>query len=374
MKIYGAPDGVKTERGLLVPIEIKSHRDVRLTDRLELAFYWLLLAPYRTRRAKQPQGMLILRSPDGGVDHVSVDLKDTDFVRLRGLLRDVRRARRDGVKPSICDCEVCATRPEIVECVRREKGVTLVWGIAARRAQLLSQIGIRSLDDILACDPQLVITHLRKHRHVVSEPMVRRWKHHARSHLNGAPVVFGAERLDHHSFIAVDLEYVSADPGTIYLIGAVVVDDGDERPYQWWGDEPLEIAANLRRFRRLLKEHPGVPVLTWAGEDAEIPEFSKAAAMHGIPGLTRELRARHFDMFTYTERNVRLPIPYLDLKSVGRYFGVRRGVEVSGGMMADYLYRKYTMSADQSEKKRLQSVLLEYNRDDLGALIPCVSI
>jgi|SRR5579875_817495 len=48
LALHGVPDAVDARGGALIPVEIKSHRSVRRTDELELAFYWRLLEPYRT--------------------------------------------------------------------------------------------------------------------------------------------------------------------------------------------------------------------------------------------------------------------------------------------------------------------------------------
>lgn len=58
LELHGIPDAVDAARGRLMPVEIKSHREVRCTDELELAFYWRLLEPYRTIDPCEPYGRL----------------------------------------------------------------------------------------------------------------------------------------------------------------------------------------------------------------------------------------------------------------------------------------------------------------------------
>lgn len=369
LRIRGAPDGVRTEHGAVLPVEIKSHRDVRRSDRLELAFYWLLLQGHRTRYVKQPQGVLVLRSPDGEEDLVVVDLQEHDFARVDRLIAAVREARRNGVQPAVCRCEVCVTRPEVIRFVREQKGTTLINGIARDRADILADLGIRTLEDILACDPNNVALHLQKHKHIVSAAMVETWKHHANSHLTDAPVVFGRGLLDFDAFIALDLEYVSARPGSIYLIGVEVAGRDASEFHQWWGDAPSEIAANLRALVDFINEHPLLPVVTWAGDDAEIPEFKKAAEKYGLHDLMRLLFERHFDLCDFMENNLRLPVKYKGLKDIERYFDVTRGTELSGGMQADSLYRRYRRSDDPREQQRIRRILEQYNEDDVHGLV-----
>ncbi|HEY1883028.1 MAG TPA: ribonuclease H-like domain-containing protein [Candidatus Cybelea sp.] len=366
LKIYGKPDGVKTEGGKLIPIEIKSHASVRREDRLELAFYHTLLEPYRTMRS-EPRGMLILRTAFGE-EQIVIELREQDFEVVRGLVKDVRRARRDGVTPRVCACEVCATRPEVDEYIRERKGTTLIYGVRASRARALANLGISSLEHIRDCDPESVSRDLRPHRHFVSESTVRSWKHHAASYFSEGPVLFGQTPLDFSSFIAVDLEYIAAEPGWIYLIGLSLVTESRTNILQWWGNGPAEIRANLRRLGDQIAQHPNLPVVTWAGGSAEIPELKKAADRYGLDDVLQAFLDRHLDMFHYAERNVRLPIPTLDLKKVSAFFGVPRRSTINGGMEAEALYRRFKSSRSRAARSRIKESLLEYNGDDLRAV------
>lgn len=47
--LRGEPDGIEMASGSWAPVEVKHHAHPTSLDRLELAFYWLLLAP-QTRR------------------------------------------------------------------------------------------------------------------------------------------------------------------------------------------------------------------------------------------------------------------------------------------------------------------------------------
>ena len=45
LKIKGKPDAIETAKGALLPVEVKSHKDIQRSDELELAFHWMLLVP-----------------------------------------------------------------------------------------------------------------------------------------------------------------------------------------------------------------------------------------------------------------------------------------------------------------------------------------
>jgi hypothetical protein len=47
LSLRGEPDGIEMTSGTWVPVEVKHHSQPSSLDRLELAFYWLLLTPHR---------------------------------------------------------------------------------------------------------------------------------------------------------------------------------------------------------------------------------------------------------------------------------------------------------------------------------------
>jgi CRISPR/Cas system-associated exonuclease Cas4 (RecB family) len=112
LRIRGRPDGIDSAGGALYPIEIKSHSRVTRLDELELAFYWLLLAPYRTQVDATPRGLLILRE-DGRASLAEVLISPDRLEEVRRLVRAVRDARRKGVQPRVCGCQVCSVAREM---------------------------------------------------------------------------------------------------------------------------------------------------------------------------------------------------------------------------------------------------------------------
>ena len=90
LEIYGKPDAIDTAQGALFPVEIKSHKDVQRSDELELAFYWMVLEPHRTKTVS-PRGYLLLRR--NGIDEqVVVEIQPHRFDQVHGLLQEIRDA------------------------------------------------------------------------------------------------------------------------------------------------------------------------------------------------------------------------------------------------------------------------------------------
>jgi len=131
LKLYGRPDGIDVASGALLPIEVKSHKDIQRIDELELAFYWMLLEPYRTRTDVSPVGRLILRR-GGHAELVQVPIRPHRFEEVLRLVEQVRRARRQGVRPRICGCTICSRvrRDEVQQAAIQSKDLSLIFGIA----------------------------------------------------------------------------------------------------------------------------------------------------------------------------------------------------------------------------------------------------
>jgi predicted RecB family nuclease len=376
LKLYGRPDGIDVAGGALIPMEFKSHKDIQRLDELELAFYWMLLEPYRTRTDVRPVGRLILRR-GGHPELVEVAIRPHRLQKVLRLVQQIRRARRQGVQPRICRCPVCSgpRRDEIHQAAIQRKDLTLIFGIAREYARVLEDLGVATWEDLLHRDVQPLAASFRARGYpTVTAMEIWQWRQHARSYALGHPVTFGdlptggaADFPVGGSFIALDLEYDSEheEPGSLWLVGACVVDGDLQEHLIMWVDSPEDEERNLRALGELARDHPTLPVVTWAGDGAEVPQLRAAAKRWGIGLDLDALLERHIDLFTYAQRHVRLPIPRLRLKDVADYFGIPRLSGVAGGLAARSLHDRYRRTGDLHLRDRL----IDYNRDDLAALV-----
>lgn len=371
-RIYGSPDGLHTEAGALLPVEVKSHREVSRTDELELAFYWMLLEPYRTRQVDPPRGFVIYRR-NGRPEETEVVLRADRFDQVRQVLQEIRQARRQGVKPKICSCFVCrgAQRGEILRQTLEGKDLTLVFGINRGFAPQLEALGILTYEDLLEADPVKVAEQLKTRRMAVSPSMVERWTHHARSYQTQRPVIFGKTRFPHADFVAMDLEYDYWD-GRIWLIGLCTVRDG-RRGYAFlWADTSSEERRNLQECWRYLRDVTPLPLITWSGTSADIPKLCGAAKRLRVQQLLVPIEQRHVDAYQYTIKTLRLPIPEFTVKEVAGYFGIPRQSVIADGFEANERYKQYCRVRSARKKAAIKAELLQYSRDDLDGLVGTV--
>jgi predicted RecB family nuclease len=371
LKIYGQPDGIDPAHGMAIPIEIKAHKDVQLSDKLELAFYWLLLEDQRKPRASEPRGVLFLRRA-GEVVRVEVPIAPHHFERVHELLDEIRQARADGVRPRVCGCNVCSrvVPKRVFREVTRNDDVTLLWGVSLRRARALERAGVSTRTQLRKTDARELAVRMRGRRHWVSVDQVEKWQHHAHAYATRNAVFFGRAMPIGTQFIALDLEYHQGPNGLVWLIGGCIVDGCERTPFSFWADTPRQERLALQKLTALLDKHRA-PLVTWNGCSADIPNLRHASHRAGVEHLPGVLE-RHIDLFRYVADSFRFPLPGLGLKELARYFGIPRVSTIIDGLDALTHYEEYRRTRRTHKKRQLRAKLEEYNREDVESLVVVV--
>lgn len=367
LRLIGRPDGLVTAHGALQPVEIKAHRLLRHSDRIELALYWLLLSSSRTVKAAEPVGWVFLRQLDGSHTRERVELTPQLLAETEELITAVRRVRIEGVQPVWCRCTVCrgVRYRQVVAAIRERRDLSSVWGVGRVKREALETVGYVRWEDLLGHDAEDIAAavNVRRARRLVSASEVRRWQAHAQALVTDDAVL----GVDVEAFpvpgeyIAFDAEYTAAN---MWLLGARVVRRNGDLCFSIWASPQGEAQA-LSDFDTFLSEHPHLPVVTWNGDGADLPALRKATTRARCPGLVERLHNRHINLFAWTRRNLMLPIPGFGLKEVSEHFGFPRQSRVSSGLEAEMQWRRYQLTGDQE----LKAELISYNMDDIGALI-----
>lgn len=366
LKILGIPDGVDAAGGALFPIEIKSHKEVLASDRLELAFYYLLLEPYRIRAVDTPKGYIWLRREDGDA-YVEVTLEPHHFARVLETLEEIRMARRTWVEPRMHSCAVCQSRPEVLRSVETRKDVSLIHGIGYHYAGRLNRIGIRTYEDLVEADPEAVALGLKEGQNVVGAATVRRWIAHAMSVIHGGPVACGEGQLPPlENFLSFDMEWDDVT-GSVWLVGARIENGGRGQYLFLWEDTPRKERTKI--VEAILDAAAvNIPVITWSGIGAEFTRKRTSIPGLDLNRMLAALRPCHLDAYLFMTRNVRLPIPRMTLKHVARHFRIRRRSSIVDGLEANAIYAKFR-KAKGTRRERLRRELQKYNQDDLDCAI-----
>ena len=370
LRLVGRPDGLVTAAGALQPIEIKSHRLLQHSDRIELAFYWLLLDYLRTARTADPVGWVFLRQRDGSHVREMVELSPEVLAETRALIRAVRHARRHGVEPVWCRCTVCRgiRRRQVTEAVRERRDLSSVSGVGRVRRDALLATGYASWDDLLTEDAEDIARTLNRPRArpLVSVGEVRRWQSHARALVKNQALLADDARPFPvpGEYIAFDAEYT---PDNVWLFGVRVVRPEGDLCFCVWAS-PAGEAQAWSELNAVLDRFPGLPVVTWNGNSADLPALRKAAARAADGRLAEAFASRHIDLYLWTRHNLMLPIPGLGLKDVSEHFGITRESAVTSGLAAQGLWLKYQRTGNQE----IKAELVDYNLDDLHSLAHAV--
>lgn len=254
---------------------------------------------------------------------------------------------------------------------REKRDLTLLFEMGRGRAAAFEEIGISKRADLDTCDVESVAADLRARGTKISPTQIEQMRFHAQSYREDRAILFGSPPAIGDSFIALDLEYDVFKP-RIWLIGIYVIDGEECEHIALWADDVSEERSNLKRLDEVLREHADLPVVTWGGSSADLPQLKGACARLSIEHFLHDLDERHIDVFAHARRTLRLPIPELGLGEVAAFFGVAKNSPVNDGREAQALYARYLSRYSPRVRQIIRDELITYNRDDLDALVETV--
>lgn len=363
--IRGIVDLISIKKGRFFPIEIKYHRKVTDTDEMELAFYWLLLQPLRTKKAKA-QGYVLLNT--GKLCEVSISPRDLNGVIL--LLEEIRMIKEKGVEPSICpECKNCTIEEDCKLTVAKNEGLTLIHGIAEVRQEQLEKLGIYKLHDLINCKSEILDDKWRKKfRSSPGLLQIKEMQSHAKSWIERKPIFLGKTLPSYSEALILDLEY---DPlAHIWITGLLRICRETKEIYQFFADNKSDEKKILSEMISILDKYPDTQIITFYGTGADFPQLYKSWKVNGLS--IRKLKNymdRHLDLYSLLLNNFRFPLKGFGSKTISHYFGFARQHEGMDGFLALSMYNQYLKIPKQDKEKRqeVKNTLLEYNKDDLEA-------
>jgi uncharacterized protein len=365
----GAPDILYWEDGRIVICDAKlaEKLDGKPEIALELTHYAHLL--------EDGAGLVPLRLEIVGGRGEVLEVQRVDETVYRGAVARARRLIGDGPEPdtllshSVCEgCgfyEHCWTRAE------DEHRLQILPSVYRTHLARLASLGIRTLDDLAARDPQELerVSGIGR----CGPPMVAE----ARAFLTHGPVWLGSPRLPStrpRVWFDLEADTTDADHGVHVYLWGLAVDHGDDlapemifscggedRDADVWARFVTQATAWLDRYPQARWVHYANYERTWV---------KKYVERHGAPaGFEARLMRAMFDLHgEVIVPCLRLPLRAQGIKHVARFIGFAWSNPDAGSQWSIAQYRRARVATDAAERERRLGAIAEYNLDDLKAM------
>ncbi|WP_216907559.1 TM0106 family RecB-like putative nuclease [Synechococcus sp. CCY 0621] len=371
------------------PVLARQGRRLTREHRVLLALWGRLLAEHQ--RAPVSHG-LVVAGADRGLERERLALggslqRQLDESLERLALELVRREP----PPLVSDrkkCTLCSWRGACDRVAAAEGHLSEVSGIGGKRRELLLELGITSLDQLAAADPDRLAedlaVHSEQHREVAPKLVAQ-----ARVQQQGVPrrsgEAIGPALPELAAASGVLLYDIESDPDARddFLHGLVRLERGVDG--RWPGAPgPGEILGRYqplmalhehgeallwRRLRTLLARYPDWPVLHYG--ETESVSLLRLAERQGASEAERErLRARLVDVHQRLRRHWLLPVNSYGLKAVAGWLGFswsQKGVDGARCLLWWRQWREGSGGPRRPSRdalaRKLQRIF-RYNQDD----------
>ena len=367
------------------PVLVRQGRHLTREHRLVLALWGRLLADHQ--EAAVPQA-LVLAGGGNQLQQEPLNLGSGLQQQLDDLLpRLAAELEPDRDPPPLVNdrkkCVLCSWRGLCDGEAAAEGHLSEVSGIGGKRRDLLTSLGIASLNDLAASDPEQLAAsleeHGEQHRDVAAQLVAQ-----ARVQAGGVERRLAAgpalpELRSAPGVLIYDIE-ADSDARDDFLHGLLRLarspagwpspgNAAAAAPYhpllalQEHGEERL-----WRRLSTLLERYPDWPVLHYG--ETEAVGLLRLAERQGVPEAERNrLRRRLIDVHQRLKRHWLLPVNSYGLKAVASWLGFRWSQGGVDGARCLLWWRQWRQDRDRPNvAKRLSARPLErifrYNRDD----------
>ena len=380
------------------PVLARQGRRLTREHRLQLALWGRLLAEHQ--QAAVPEALVVA----GGDRRLELETLPLNAGLQRQLEESLERLAQDLERPAppplVNDrkkCTLCSWRSLCDAEAAAEGHLSEVSGVGGKRRDLLLDLGVRSLAELAAADPEqladALAVHGEQHREVaaqlVAQALVQAGGEPRRRGATGTPAVpnepWSAALPELAAAPGVLLYDIESDPDARddFLHGFLRLERGaDGRwpeallPPSGPGAGHYQPLLSLyehgearlwRRLARLLARYPDWPVLHYG--ETESVGLLRLAERQGVSEAERNrLRARLIDVHQRLRRHWLLPVNSYGLKAVAGWRGFRWSQSGVDGARCLLWWRQWRQGGRQPQRGRRQlGRIFLYNRDDCRA-------
>ena len=380
------------------PVLARQGRRLTREHRLQLALWGRLLAEHQ--QAAVPEALVVA----GGDRRLELETLPLNTGLQRQLEESLERLAQDLERPAppplVNDrkkCTLCSWRSLCDAEAAAEGHLSEVSGVGGKRRDLLLDLGVRSLAELAAADPEqladALAVHGEQHREVaaqlVAQALVQAGGEPRRRGADGTPAqpdeAWSAALPELAAAPGVLLYDIESDPDARddFLHGFLRLERGADGR---WPEALLPASgpgaghyqpllalyehgeARLwRRLARLLARYPDWPVLHYG--ETESVGLLRLAERQGVSEAERNrLRARLIDVHQRLRRHWLLPVNSYGLKAVAGWRGFRWSQSGVDGARCLLWWRQWRQGGRQPRRGRRQlGRIFLYNRDDCRA-------
>ncbi|MCY2952535.1 MAG: IS66 family transposase [Planctomycetota bacterium] len=282
-----------------------------------------------------------------------------DLREAQRMLEELRRMQTDVSEPALVlneHCAVCEFRRECREEAIRTDNLSLLRGMHPKEIARYNRKGILTVT-------QLAHT-FRPRRKGKRAPPSHRHNHalQAVAIRDHRIYVLGTPQLPNRPVrIYLDVES-NPEAGYVYLIGLIVVADGEERHYSFWAAAKDQESQIFAQFLAVVAPYEELTVYCYGSHEKAFLERMRRIARHKGP-VNRILNVL-VNVLSSVYQHVYFPTYCNGLKDVGAYLGCSWSESEASGIRSIAWRTRWEETGDD----RWKQTLLTYNLEDCAAL------
>ncbi len=291
---------------------------------------------------------------------------------LEKILNYQKNHQANSIPALSSNCKMCEWKSACKKWITEHNDCTQVYYVGAAMQQGLSQLGIKTTDDLAAQDPETLKVQVRQLKSKgyfwksLPDNLVEKSIARAKLFKSGKHVIHGSIDFPKHP---VEIHYDIEDDPTqdfVYLHGLVLAEQGKSPEYHaFFAESRTEEKQITEALFEFFKKYPGAPVYHYSPYE----KTTLKRLIGKYPALGSEVfdllfgeNGSAIDLLAVINEKTDWPLSSYSIKDICRYLGFQWDASDASGAasivwMNDYL----------NGEKELKNKILRYNEDDCMA-------
>jgi uncharacterized protein len=334
------------------PMDVKSHQEVEVEDRIQLGVYAMLLEPLLGRVPEQ--GAIWLN--DGRLEWLNLRPETEAALALTDELRKIGARQVPTTALRCSECGHCPWRERCRAEWELEQSISLLYNVSGRTAAKFHQAGFKKIEDLLAVGADKVAARLAMD-HAAADRLVLR----AQAWQQRRAIAF--KQATFPTGLPIYFYDIETFGQVTYLHGAIRVDGDHREERQFVAESPDQEGAAWHQFLDWLARDQRAVIWCWADYERGFAE--SLWAKHGGNQQGYDLLLANLtDQCAFVRDHFALPATSYSIKQVAPLFGFHWDASDAGGLNSEAWYGEWIAKRDRALLKKI----LRYNLDDVVAM------